>query len=149
MNTNDIIKYVRELDWNYPNDIQIKAINFLSEIEEEYIDLIFNKELKSTWENAVKVIGKIGFPKNKAVLSDLVWLLHDVNWPGVKQAMEILSSIEKTILIPIIENALLIAEATNDTMWIAGINLLVQNVGYCCDDFSDKKIFEILRMADF
>ena len=41
------------------------------------------------------------------------------------------------------------AEATNDTMWIAGINLLVKKVGYSCDDFEDKKIFELLRMADF
>ena len=149
MNTNDILKYVHELDWNCPNDIQRKAINFLSEIDEEYVGLIFHKQLKSTWENAVKVIGKIGFPKNKSVLSDLVWLLQDVNWPGVKQAMEILSSIEKTILIPIIENALLSAESTSDTMWISGINLFVKKVGYSCDDFGDKKIFELLKMADF
>ena len=26
MNTNDILKYVHELDWNCPNDIQRKAI---------------------------------------------------------------------------------------------------------------------------
>lgn len=149
MNSNDIIKHVHELDWNYPIEIQNNAINVLSKIDVEYIDLIFDKNLKSTWENAVKVIGQIGFPKNETVLSNLVWLLQDVNWPGVTQAIEILSSIEKKFLIPIIENALIIAEASNDTMWIAGINLLIKKVGYSCVDFSDEKIFELLGDGDF
>ncbi len=149
MNKDDIIKYVHELDWSYPAEIQNKAIDFLSEADEEYICFIFDKKLKSTWENAVKVIKKIGFPKNEPLLPDLVELLQDVNWPGAEGAMEILSSVEKTIVIPIIERALLAADAENDLMWIGGINLLVKKAGYTSTDFSDEKMLRILKKADF
>ncbi len=63
MNKDDVVKYVRELDWSYPIETQNKAVDFLSKADEEYIGLIFDKKLKSTWENAVKVIKKMGFPK--------------------------------------------------------------------------------------
>ncbi len=149
MQKDEIIKYVHELDWSYPTEIQSRAVNFLSKVDEEYIVLIFDKKLKSTWENAVKVIRRIGFPKNKPVLSGLVWLLQDVNWPGAMESMEILSSIEKTAVIPIIEEALLKADAEHDTMWIGGINLLVEKAGYVSADFRDGSILEILKKADF
>ncbi len=149
MNKDDAVKYVRELDWSYPIETQDKAMDFLSKADDEYIGLIFDKKLKSTWENAVKVIKKIGFPKNKPLLSELVWLLQDINWPGAAGAMEILSSTEKTAVIPIIEEALLKADAKNDSMWIGGINLVVKKAGYISADFSDENMLKILKKADF
>ena len=149
MNKDDIIKYVHKLDWSYPVETQNKAIDISSKIDEEYVSFIFDKNQKSTWENAVRVIREIGFPKNKPLLPNLVWLLQDINWPGALEAMEILSSIEKTIVLPIIEKALLMADANADSMWIAGINLLVKKAGYKSIDFSDEKIYEILDKADF
>ncbi len=149
MNKDDVVKYVSELDWSYPIETQNEAMDFLSKADEEYFGLIFDKKLKSTWENAIKVIKRIGFPKNKPLLSELVWLLQDVNWPGASEAVETLSSTEKTAVIPIIEEALLKADAKNDSMWIGGINLVVKKAGYTSTDFSDEKMLKILRKADF
>lgn len=149
MNKDDIVKYVHELDWSYPVETQNEAIDILSRIDGEYLCFVFDKNQKATWENAVKVIRKIGFPKNRPLLSDLVWLLQDINWPGALDAIEILSSIEKTIIIPIIEKALLTANSNGDSMWIAGISLLVKKGEYKSIDFSDEKIYEILKKVDF
>ncbi len=63
--------------------------------------------------------------------------------------MEILSSTDKTAVIPIIEEALLKADARNDSMWIGGINLLVKRAGYTSADFRDENMLKILKKADF
>jgi len=149
MDKNDIIKYIHDLDWSRPIEVQNNAINILAKTDEEYISLIFDKNLKSTWENVVKIAKRIGFPKNKVLLPELVWLLQDINWPGAAEAVKILSSIEKATVLPILENSLLMADADGDTMWIAGINLLIKEACYNNTDFRDEKIIEILKKADF
>ena len=147
--TKEIEKYVSELDWNCSIDQQNEAIRFLSETDEKYYTLFFDKTKKSTWENAVKVVAKIGFPRNEPFLKNMVWLLRDVNWPGATQALEILSSVEKAKVLPIIEEALLLADAEDDFMWVAGIRILVSKAGYRQNEFTDKEIYKILRKADF
>ena len=144
-----IIQYVRELDWRYPADVQQNAVRALTQTDDQYLHMILDKHQKATWENAVQVIGKIGYPRNAPLLSDLIWLLQDVNWPGADKALEILSSLDKKFLMPLIEEALCTAEADHDTMWIGGINLLVKKARIQMKDFHDDKMSDILKKADF
>lgn len=43
----------------------VSRLSWVCPKEEQYFDLLFNKNLKETWENIVLVIEKIGCPKNE------------------------------------------------------------------------------------
>ena len=99
MNEFLINELVSKLSWEYPKEEQQKAINQLSVVDEQYFGLLFNKKLKETWENIVIVIEKIGCPKNKYFIPELLWLLRDVNWPGSMHAIDILLKQNKDVLL--------------------------------------------------
>lgn len=149
MTLEEIKGYVEMLDWKNSQEEQSKAIHILSQIDEMDLGIILDKSKKSTWENAVKVIKQIGFPKNKSLLSELLWLLQDVNWPGAIEAIEILTSIDKKAVAPLIEQAIHSADLNEDFMWLGGLSLLVSKAGYSAEDFDDCSVFEILKKADF
>lgn len=149
MTREETSKLVKELDWSQPKSVQEHAIAALTKTEESNYDLLLNKDMKFTWENAVKVIKNIGYPKNKSLIPDLIWLLLDVNWPGAWESVEMLSKIDKKTVIPYLENALHEADADNDYMWIGGIKCVVDIGGLTADDFSDKSAYDILKKADF
>lgn len=148
MNENDIKHFALELDWSLPRAVQKHAIDALSAADEKYYPLILDKTRKSTWENSVAVIERIGYPKNKTLLHFLVWLLQDVNWPGAAEAIRYLSSLSRDVLIPLAKEALYIADKNDDFMWIGGIRLLIETAGYKKSDF-DADIDRILKKADF
>lgn len=144
-----IRELIRGLSWKEKKEKQEHAIKFLSAIDEKYYDLIFDKAQKETWENAVIVIEKIGSPKNKKFFPVLIWLLQDINWPGAIRALDILTQSDKTVVGPMLENAIMQAYELNDTMWLGGLNMLANKANYCMNDFSNKKIYELLSNADF
>ncbi|MBQ2743805.1 MAG: DUF5071 domain-containing protein [Oscillospiraceae bacterium] len=149
MTPEKIKSYVEMLNWENPQEEQDEAICILSQIDERNFGLILDKSKKSTWENAVKVIKRIGFPQNESLLPGLLWLLQDVNWPGATEAIEILAEIDKKTVVPLIEQAIHSANLNEDFMWLGGLSLLVSKSGYLAEDFDDSCIFEILKKADF
>lgn len=141
---NIIKKYVNNLDWTKPANVQEEAILYLSSVDPQYQSFVFDKEQKHTWENAVRIIKNVGYPKNKDNIPQLIWLLKDVNWPGALDAIDILKELDRKLVIPLIEENTLIAHAEKDEMWLFGLKMFVEAAGYKKDDFSNQCCFSLL-----
>jgi len=97
-----VLKYVMDLDWKLPKETQDNAIKMLMNIDPQLCHLLIQPMLKSTWHNATIVIKSLGYPHNEQALDGLIWLLQDLNWPGITNAFEILKGIDKKILLPLL-----------------------------------------------
>lgn len=149
MTREETAKLVTMLSSEYPESVREQAAEALSYTDESNYDLLINKSMKRTWRYAVKVIKNIGYPKNKSLIPDLIWLLLDINWPGSVEAVELLSKVDKETHIPHLEKVLHEADADNDCMWIGGIKRVVDEGRFTVDDFADKSAYDILKKADF
>lgn len=149
MNESLIKDLVSKLSWEFPKEEQNKAINQLSIVDEQYFPLLFNKNLKATWENVVIVIEKIGIPKNEFFIPELLWLLQDVNWPGSMHAIDVLLKQSKDIVIPKLEQTIKEAYQQEDYMWLGGLKLLVEKGNYDSVNFADENTLPLLEFSDF
>ena len=145
----EIKDLVSKLSWEYPKEEQQKAINQLSVVDERYFGLLFNKNLKETWENVVVVIEKIGCPKNEFFIPKLLWLLQDVNWPGSMHAIDILLKQNKDVVIPKLEQTIKEAYQQEDYMWLGGLKLLVEKGNYNEMNYIDENTLSLLEFSDF
>ncbi|MBQ9838098.1 MAG: hypothetical protein IJO56_01185 [Oscillospiraceae bacterium] len=113
--------FVREhfenLSWDAPVNKQKQAIDYLATNLKswEYIYLILagtynlcfvNHERryfkcivdKSKWENAAKVIQKIGWPRIENIVVPLFYWLLDSNWPGSETIRSLILNLPKEVL---------------------------------------------------
>lgn len=148
MNEIEIKDLVSKLSWECPKEEQSKAVDQLSVVDEQYFGLLFNKNLKETWENIVLVIEKIGVPKNEFFIPELLWLLQDVNWPGSMQAIDVLLKQNKDIVIPKLEQTIKEAYQQEDNMWLGGLKLLVEKGNYNKLNFVDENTLSLLEFSD-
>lgn len=149
MDCEDVIILVKNLGWDQPQEKQDEAIQFLSEIDEKYYYLIFDKTSKATWENAVEVIRRIDKEKARFFIPILLWLLQDINWPGALQATEILSEFDKEIIMPLLERTIREAYRQGDYMWLGGLKLLVEKTKVEALDFYENDTYSLLEFSDF
>ena len=150
MNQAEVQDFIKLLDWACPEKDQLYAIEKLSGIEKEFYFMLFDWNAKSTWENAVTVIGNLGFPNNKPLLRHLFWLMKDINWPGAREAIKILSKIsDRQYLLAKLEEYIELASMEKDTMWLGGLKCVVKTAGFLENDFSSEYIFHLLNDADF
>lgn len=145
----EVKELVSKLSWEYSLEEQNKAIDKLSDIEEKYYELLFNRKMKETWENAVFVIDKIGVPKNEFFIPELLWLLQDVNWPGSTHAIDVLLKQNTDIVIPQLEKKIKEAYQQGDYMWLGGLKLLVEKGNYNELNFVDENTLSLLEFSDF
>lgn len=149
MNEQECIKFIEDLSYSGSEDTQKNAIKNLLNIPINYISLLIQADKKSTWPNAVLVMEEIGFPKNIGAISGLLFLMQDVNWSGVEEAFRVLKKMDKQVIIPHLEDAIIRASNEEDYMWIGGINMVVELLNITRIDFSKKELFELLKLADF
>ena len=143
-----IRKYICQLSWNCSETEQQFAINMLSTVSPSSMKQVFKHTSKDIWENAVQVIANYGFPKNKELLPDLLQLLQDINWPGARHSIIVLSAIPKKFLIPPLEYALQEAYDSDDSMWISGLAQLLNAMNIKQEDFTKITLSKILEKSD-
>ena len=107
--------YVRrafdKLCWDASSEEQEFAVQYLAEnlLPHEYIFLVLPQKYimvnpslnficKSTWENAAKVIIRIGWPKIERIIIPLFMWLLDSNWPGSEMIYDFMLTIPKDII---------------------------------------------------
>jgi hypothetical protein len=140
----DINVLIGNLSWDTNSDIQQKAIEKLSIINEKYINMLIRPVDKRFWENAALVLKKIGYPRNELAIPGLLEWLQDMNWPGAWIALETLQDIDILALLPYIENALKKAVAEDDEMWIMAIKeLAINRLKIKATDFTNPELFEV------
>ncbi len=121
----NIEKLIDDLDWNKPIEIQEKAIKNLENISEKDLCKLIQPKSKNYWENAAKVINKIGYPKIKPIMSELFEWIKDLNWPGAVIIVDTLRNIEIGEINEFIKEALIKAEIENDEIWKSGIEEVI------------------------
>lgn len=150
MNISELRDNIKKLDWSSPKTSCIAVIDSLiADYSVNPYDLI-QKDMKGTWEKAVLILNKIGYPRNKRALPKLIWLLKDINWPGSKESIEVLKKFDRTELAVAIIDALKMAYNESDYMWIGGLKMLIDKlqlhdeilVQYPCLDY-------VLSYSDF
>ncbi|MDP4177252.1 MAG: DUF5071 domain-containing protein [Bacillota bacterium] len=129
------------LSWNQSLDIQENAI-----CEIASMNLLNPKDLlqpsrKEYWENAAKVLIKMGYPRIKESISGLLIWLQDMNWPGSNVVIEILRSLPKAVFIPHLECAVLEAMNTNDDIWLSNLSIILTQCNLKEIDFISKDVY--------
>lgn len=147
MNLVEIYELLDKLSITNPQSMREEALTKLIGITDEDISLLIQDTGKAYWHRAVTVIDKLGSPRNHVAIPRLIWLLQDLNWPGSQRAFEILEKIDKTIIIPYIESALIEASSEEDYEWIAAINELITSKNISEIDFIQKQAYQILNKA--
>jgi len=148
MKEEEIIKLIEDLDWNLPEKTQYEAMRKLMKIDEESCHLLVQKMKKNTWLNATRIIMDLGYPFNRKALPSLIWLLQDLNWPGVTNAFESLKIVDKKAITPLLEKCIKEAFEGEDFMWLGGIKYFVEEAEIAEEDFENKGIFDLLSCAD-
>ncbi|WP_049680945.1 hypothetical protein [Peribacillus loiseleuriae] len=144
-----IMKLIPNMSYLKPKPTQKDAIRQLIYVPEEYVDLLIQRDMKTTWPNAMLIISSIGFPKNENSIPSLLFLMQDINWPGAIEAVEIVKNIGKRSVLPYLEDALEIAYKSEDYMWIGGLKYLVDSLNIIESDFCNLQNYETLQLADF
>jgi len=148
-----ITELIQNLSWSLPDDVQKNAMekvkNFITASDADMLVLPLWKIGKSTWHNAVNVVEALGYPKNKKAMPSLIFLLQDTNWPGASQGMSILSKIDRSELIALLEVAIKDAYKGNDFDWLAGIKLLLESYEIPKSDFVNHDMFDLLKFASW
>lgn len=143
---NDIEELISGLSWNKPSNIQEKSIKLLAKYPVDILPPLITNTGKDHWLNAVKVYQLIGYSEINKAINQLLFLFKDMNWPGAREAAQLLKNIDQEKLIFYIEQSLDMADDTCDTIWIAGIKEFISN-----NDLEDKfiKYQEILESAEW
>jgi len=109
---------MNNLNWDKSIIEQSEAVDFLAQnllpceyiylvLPDEYITITVGDEIKcyksclgkAMWENAAKVIVKIGWPKIDPIIIPLFMWLIDPNWPGSQQIYNLILSLPTDVLL--------------------------------------------------
>lgn len=138
------------LNWNLPLDLQEKAINEIALIDNLNPKILIQPLDKEYWENAAKVLYKMGYPRIEKAIPGLFAWLQDMNWPGVTIVIEILKSLPKDILVKYLEYAVEEALSGNDEIWLANLAAFLSELNIKKDDFKVKEVYySLLDAEDF
>ncbi|WP_042477636.1 hypothetical protein [Bacillus ndiopicus] len=140
-----VIYYSYNLNWHLPKAIQNEAKEFLCQIANEQLPLIFPKYAKECWENAVDIIISVGYPNNELALPKLYELFKDLNWPGASKALEYLKGIERLINVKYLEIACVEAVKTKDTEWLYYLYMVSEELNINKDDFKDVCLYNAMK----
>lgn len=113
MDNIEIEEYLRNLDIDAPQYLQDYAISQLVNIEESKLYMLLQPVSKSYWGNAAIVLKQIGYPRVKSIISGLLEWIQDMNWPGSKEIVELLVTIDDAI-VPYVKQVL----KSGDGIWI-------------------------------
>ena len=129
MNFYDFKKYVYWLGEYVPLDMQEEAINALYHCDDKYIKYIIDTDNVATWSNGLKVVSKIGYPRNKSAIKSLLYLFQDVNWPTTSTAVDVIKEIYTNSPQTVIDAMNEISDiAKNDEDWLFGLDWLRQKL---------------------
>lgn len=138
------------LSWNLPLDIQEKAVAEIASIVDLNLKDLLQPIGKEYWENAAKVLFRIGYPKIKGEIPGLIIWLEDINWPGSTTVMEILGTIPISILIPYLEDAVIEALSTDDEVWIENLSYFLVQFNLKEDNFKSRDVYlALLKGSEF
>lgn len=147
----DANRLIDDLDWDATPEEAENAIEKLVNLDDDKLYLLLQPRCdKRYWDTAAIVISKIGYPRIESIIPGLLRWLQDMNWPGALKIVETLQKVDKNVLIYYIEQALLKAKSTDDTLWITWIKEeLIEPMKIGIEDFINKSNYEILQLCEW
>jgi hypothetical protein len=112
----ELNEYIKNLNWEEPQYLQDYAISMLINIEDSKLHGLLQPISKSHWKNAAIVLKKIGYPRVKSIIPELLQWIQDMNWPGAQEIVDLLVTIDDKI-VPHVKQAL----RSSDGIWIMWI----------------------------
>jgi hypothetical protein len=95
-------------------------------------DLIFNCLITQTgkdqWDNCLKIINELDYHDQVRMAPQMLFLLRNLNWPGAREACDIMTKMNIEDLTPFIKQALELADIECDTVWITWIKIFLEKL---------------------
>ncbi|MBI9015541.1 MAG: DUF5071 domain-containing protein [Clostridiales bacterium] len=124
----EINNYIDDLSWYKDDEIQLKAINFLSGRTDIDLKKLILPRQKNHWENAATVLCSYSDIELLDIMKELLTWLQDANWPGSKKIIERIAGMNQKMTMPIILDVLSDANEISDETWIWGIIALLHEI---------------------
>lgn len=135
------------LSWKAPLDSQKRVINELASMVSLNPNIFIQPLSKEYWENAAKVLRKIGYPRIEGSIPGLFSWLQDMNWPGAVLVMELLNSLPKDAIIRHLESAANEACKTDDEIWLINLSSFLTKFKLQEHDFTSIQVYSVLADA--
>lgn len=113
MDNIEIEEYIQNLSSEAPKYLQDYAVSQLVYLENSKLHLLLQPMSKSYWKNAAIVLKKIGYPRVKAIIPELLEWIQDMNWPGAQEIVDLLITIDDEI-VPYVKKVL----RSGEGIWI-------------------------------
>jgi len=104
-------------------------LNNSSNINEDDISEMIGRCSKDMYENAVRVLAGLGYPKVKSAIPSLFQLLQDLTWPGSTQAFQLLLSMPTDAYENELRHSIGLAAKNNDTEWATNLATFIEKSG--------------------
>lgn len=98
MDNIEIEEYIQNLNSGAPQYLQDYAISQLIHLEGSKLHLLLQPISKSYWRNAAIVLKRIGYPRVKSILPELLQWIQDMNWPGAQEIVDLLITVDEEIV---------------------------------------------------
>lgn len=145
-------KYVYWLGDDIPEHMKQEARTFLLDCKEEYVPYIICTSNGFTWNNAIKILKEIGYPKNRLAAENIMYLFQDINWQCAETALDVIRNIhdnEPELIVNAIEDTAKKAYKYQDYDWLYGLSYVKENLGIKRDDFSDRETVKLLLLGEY
>ena len=138
---------LQDLSWDKDKRLQEEAVKYFSNDESLDFNILLKVAPKKTMANLVEIITNKRVEEQYKSINGLLYLLQDLSWPGSEQAMSLLKTFPKEILLPHLENTLKEAGKKNDDNWLGNLKMLVKYHSFTKDDFKNIDFIQILEKA--
>lgn len=103
------------------------AVDQLLDLDAGHLHLLLRSSLGTDyWAIAAQMLRRIGYPRVRGIIPDLLEWLQDMNWPGAQDIFGLLLSVDDDTLLANLKLALIKAKDENDEVWIWYLRTLVR-----------------------
>ncbi|NOU88671.1 DUF5071 domain-containing protein [Paenibacillus sp. LMG 31460] len=134
------------LSWNRPVEEQTYAVKRLISLKDKISDCLITYTSKDQWDNCMKIIIELDYQDQVRMIPQMLFLLRDMNWPGAKEACNLMKNMKVEDLTPYIVLALEQADNECDTIWITWIKTFIEKLNLV--KLIEEKS-EILKQAEW
>jgi hypothetical protein len=94
----------------------------------------------------MKIINKLEYQDQVWMTPQLLFLLKDMNWPGAREAFNLMRNMKAEDLIPYINQAVEQADIECDTIWITWMKIFLEELNL---NFIIEENAEIFKQAEW
>lgn len=138
MTTYEILELMRYIDVRNMSKTRREAIDKLSTYEGD-LRIFVLPLCKVYWEGGAEILEKIGYPRVKPIIKDILRWYQDTNWPGIERIGKFLcAEVPKEILIENVSYVMKEAIKLKDEDWIYFLEVFAEKAGIADSIYQPK-----------